>query len=208
MSARSSKNDKQPVETRSGASRKSASSMKPKREVASGVTVKTSKKTPQEKKAAQKAQRQTERQKQKSIDRKYYAVPTAKYKKLRRWWGICLGLGLALTAVCFVTTRKVPNVTISTTTLLLAYAAIIIALYLDFGPIRKERRRYGAEMEARNSKEATKARKQAKKQAAEAAAAPAPAPAPKKRGLFGGKKKDAAPAVEAGGTDAPAEGEK
>lgn len=208
MSTRNPNNERYSSDNHSGVTRKSASSMKPKREVASGVTVKTNKKTPQEKKAAQKAQRQEERQKQKSMDRKYYAVPTQRYKTLRRIWAVLLVAALVLTAACFIMTKKVPNATVATVVLLLAYAAIIGALYVDFGPIRKERRRYAAEMEAKNSKEATKARKQAKKQAAAAAAAPAPEPAPKqKRSLFGGKKKEAAPAAT-GDAAAPAEDEK
>ena len=91
------KPDERPLSDRrtEGPDQEICSSLKPKSKAASSVYVKSTQKTPQEKKAAQKAARQ----KQAELDRKYYNPPTAQYKKYKRiWWGM-LGGAIVCTLV-------------------------------------------------------------------------------------------------------------
>ncbi len=189
MSQRNPMNDRYQTDEHKGQTRKSAAAMKPKSKAASSVRVQPTQKTPQQKKAAKKA----ERAKQTEIDRKYYNPPTPQYKKLRKvWWGLLIG-AIVFTALSFLGRSLMPEV--ATYVMLgLAYACIIGALYVDFSKIRKVRRAYQEEMESGKSKEQRAFEKQQKaaQRAAEQAAAEkaeaekdAKAEEPKKRGLFG-----------------------
>lgn len=151
-------------EQRSGAARKSAASAKPKAKAASSVTVQKNKKTPQQKKAAQKQARQEAKAEQRRIDRMYYNPDTERYKKLRRgWWGCLIG-AIVATAISWVT-RDMGSM-VSMIFMILAYALIIGAFYLDFSKIRKERQAYQERMLALEEK-----KKKEEKAAARAARA-------------------------------------
>ncbi|WP_255467217.1 hypothetical protein [Raoultibacter phocaeensis] len=182
-------NDRYTTDDHKGQTRKSAATMKPKSKAASSVRVQSTTKTKQQKKAEQKAARQ----KQSQIDRKYYNPPTEQYKKLRRLWWILLVGAIAMTAFSWLSRSWFPNTEmVSFVALGLAYVLIIAALYIDFSKIRKVRRAYQEEMEAKKTKEVRAMEKQAKaeqlqkKAAAKDDGADKPAvEAPKKRSLFG-----------------------
>ncbi len=138
-------NERYSTDKHVGVSRKSAASAKPKNKAAASVTVGSRKKTPQERKAEQKAARREATEKQREIDRKYYKPDTERYKKLRRLWWICLVAGVVSVIIAYVL-RTVEPQWIPTAALILAYAFIIFAFYLDFSKIRKERRAYQQKM--------------------------------------------------------------
>ncbi len=159
-------NDRYQTDGPKGQTKKSASSLKPKAKAASSVYVKSATKTPQEKKAAQKAQRQ----KQAELDRKYYNPPTAQYKTYKRIWWCMLGGAIVLTLLAMGGTTWWPdNETITWVFLIPAYALIIGALWFDFAKIRKVRREYQMEMLKKHPKEAKKHPTTAAKNKADAA---------------------------------------
>lgn len=187
MSQRNPMNDRYQTEEHQGKTRKSAASMKPKTKAASSVRIKPVEKTKQQKKAEKKV----ERSKQAQLERKYYNPPTAEYKRLRKiWWALLIG-AIVMVALSWLGRGILPEM-VTYVTLGLAYVCIIGALYVDFSKIRKARRRYAEEMEARKSKEVRaveKQQKQAARQAGDAkgdgAESEKASEEPKKRGLFG-----------------------
>ena len=147
-----------------------------------------------------------------------YDPPTPEYKRLRKMWWICLGIGVAFALACFfVMQNNMPNWLIYTL-IGVSWVALIMALYLDLGKMRKIRKAYNAEQFVGKSKEARaqqKARaaeireqKKAEEEAARLAKEQGIEPEPKKKGLaglFGSKgKKDTGAA--ASGDAAGAEG--
>ena len=149
-----------------GTTRKSAASAKPKSKAAASVTVKSAKKTPEQRKAAQKQAQKAAREEQRRLDRKYYTPDTDRYKFLRRlWWG-CLGGAVVSTALSWLT-REIEPGAISMVLMVLAYALVIAAFYLDFSKIRKERNAYQDRMlkleaeQAKADKAAARAERQA-----------------------------------------------
>ena len=195
MTQRSPMNERYTTDKPKGTTRKSASSAKPKREAASSVTVVTTTKS----KAQKKAERKAQEQKMRERDARYYNPRTPEYKRMRMYWGICVGLALAGSIGSFLLMGKVPA-EVTTVLLILAYAAIAAALYIDLVKIRRIRKKYAAQhadtkAETRALK-AEKAQRAAEEAAKQAKAAEAPE---KKPGLFARfKKKDAA---EAGAAD-------
>lgn len=145
MSQRNPMNERYTSEERSGVSRKSAASAKPKAQAAASVIVKTAEKTPQQKKAERKAERKKAQAEQRELDRKYYTPDTKRYKTLRRWWWITLIGAIACTALSFLGRELMPDA-VAMGVLFAAYALIIIAFYIDLSPIRKERRAYQERM--------------------------------------------------------------
>ena len=171
MSQRNPMNERYTSESRRGVTRKSAASAKPKSKAGATVTVGTVKKTPAERKAAQKAARKQEQQRQRELDQKYYKPDTERYKKLRRvWWLSLIG---AIVCVCGSwALRGVQPEWLAIVCLFLAYALIIFAFYVDFSKIRKERRAYQERMAALEAEDEKAARKgAAAKKAAEKAEA-------------------------------------
>ena len=147
MSQRNPMNDRYQNDEARGNTRKSAASLKPKSKAAASVRIETKEKTPQQKKAAKKA----ERAKQDEIDRKYYNPPTEEYKRMRRIWWACLIGAIVCTALSWVARAWQPEF-ISYAALGLAYVLIIVAFYFDFSKIRKYRRAYQAEMMGKKNK--------------------------------------------------------
>lgn len=128
-----------------GKSRKSAASAKPKTKAAASVTYSSPKKTPKERKAEQKAQRKEEADRQREIDRKYYTPDTERYKKLRRtWWATLIGAIVCTAASWFLRGAKPEWLAFGC--LIVAYVLIILAFYIDFSKIRKERKAYQTRM--------------------------------------------------------------
>lgn len=144
-----------------GTTRKSAASAKPKTKAAGTVTMGTSKKTPQQRKAEQKAARKKEQERQRELDRKYYKPDTERFKKLKRIWWVSLGGAVLCTILSWVL-RGVEPAWLAFVCLFAAYALIIFAFYLDFSKIRKERRAYQERMVALEEAQAKKARQESR----------------------------------------------
>lgn len=201
MSQRNPMNERYTVEGKmEGKTRKSAASAKPKSKAASSVRVESAKKTPQQKKAEEKARRKEEAARQRELDAKYYKPDTERYKKLRRAWWLCLIGAAVCTIVSFAFQASMP-VWLAFGILIAAYALIILAFYIDFSKIKKERAAYQARMVALEEKEKKKAKVEAGKAASQKKGQPVkveePAPVedaaepeqPAKKGLFGGLRK-------------------
>lgn len=207
MSQRNPMNDRYNGDEGRGKSRKSAASAKPKAKAAATVVASASKKTKQQKKADAKAERKKQQEAQRELDRKYYTPDTARYRKLRTLWWVCLVGGIICVAVSFLFREQLPEV-LAMVVLFAAYAFIIAAFYIDLSKIRKERQAYQKRMVELEEAEAKKRRAEARAQrsraqgpgkgkGAKGKAAPAedeaPAeqpeqpeqPAKKRRGFFG-----------------------
>ena len=159
MSQRNPMNERYQGDKVKGQTKKSAASAKPKTKAASSVYIRSTKKTPQEKKAERKA----ERQRAAELDRMYYNPPTKEYKDLRRIWWFLLIAAIILTFVSFFGQTRLPQ-TFTLITLVAAYGCIIGALYVDFSKIRKVRRKYQEDMMKRSNKAEKHAMEQAIKQ--------------------------------------------
>ncbi|MEG0682083.1 MAG: hypothetical protein RR434_01035 [Raoultibacter sp.] len=215
MTQRNPMNDRYQSDEIKGQTRKSAASAKPKTKAASSVHVEELH-PPKKKGLFSKAAAPAKSDGKKSsssgsagssggrVKSEYYNPPTAEYKRMRRIWWVLLVGAIAMTAASWALRSLLPSAeTISMVTLVLAYAMIIGALYVDFSKIRKIRRAYQNEMESKKTK-ASKA--EAKKLAAEeeeAAAARAAAAAAKKgeknsilSRITGGKNKTASEQAE------------
>lgn len=163
MSQRNPMNERYQTDNHKGVSRKSAASAKPKSKAAASVTYSSPKKTPKERKAEQKAARKEEAARQREIDRKYYTPDTQRYKTLRKmWWGTLIGAVVCTAASWFL--RTVQPEWIAMACLVAAYVFIILAFYIDFSKIRKERKAYQTRMIALELEQ----EKQAKREEAEA----------------------------------------
>lgn len=160
MSQRNPMNERYTSEERTGTTRKSAASAKPKAKAAASVTVKSAKKTPEQRKAEEKAARKAAA-KQREVERKYYKPDTPRYKRLRLIWWILLIAAIGCTTLSFVGQQSLPP-QVAVVTLILAYVFIIAAFVLDFWKIKKERVAYQERMLALEEKNA-KAEKQARR---------------------------------------------
>ncbi len=181
MSQRNPMNERYTSDKRTGTTRKSAASAKPKTKAAGTVTMGTSKKTPQQRKAEQKEARKKEQERQRELDRKYYKPDTERYRKLKRIWWVSLAGAVVCTLLSWLL-REVQPTWLAFVCLFGAYALIIFAFYLDFSKIRKERRAYQERMIALEEAEAKKERKeQARMGGRIKDEAPDPEPEPEKK---------------------------
>jgi hypothetical protein len=156
-------NERYTSDERQGTTRKSAASAKPKSKAAASVTIKSAKKTPQERKAAEKARRREVADKQREIDRKYYRPDTPRYRRLRIIWWIMIIGAIGCTTLSFVGSQFLTT-GLGMGILVLAYVLIIGAFVLDFWKIKKERVAYQERMLAEEEKKA-RAEKLAARQA-------------------------------------------
>ncbi len=161
MSQRNPMNERYTSEERTGVTRKSAASAKPKTKAAASVTVKSAKKTPEQKKAEEKAARKQAAAKQREVERKYYKPDTPRYKRLRIIWWVLLIAAIGCTTLSFVGQQWLPP-QVAVVILVLAYVFIISAFVLDFWKIKQERVAYQERMLALEEKNA-KAEKQARR---------------------------------------------
>ena len=167
MSQRNPNNERYQQEKRTGTTRKSASSAKPKTKAANSVVMGSNTKSKAQKEKESKDARKQARREQRELERKYYTPPTEKFKKLKRLWWVCLGAAVACTLISWFGRSVLPS-QVCFVVLLMAYAFIIGALYLDLGVMRKERRKYAAEKEAAKTKEGRAAAREEKRRAREA----------------------------------------
>ena len=159
-------NERYQTDKHQGTTRKSAASAKPKSKAAASVTYSSPKKDPKARKAELKAQRKADSERQREIDRKYSKPDTERYKKLRRlFWAAMIGAIVCVAASWLL--RPVEPGWLAITALVIAYVLIIIAFYIDFSKIRKERRAYQTRMlakEVEEQKEQQKAERAARAQ--------------------------------------------
>lgn len=157
MSQRNPMNERYQADSRTGKTRKSSASAKPKKEAAGTVVVKTTRQTPKERKAEQKEARKKEQERQRELDKKYYKPDTEQYKKLRRiWWCALIGAIVCVAASWLL--RGVQPEWLAMIALFGAYGLIIFAFYIDFSKIRKERKQYQERMVALEREEERKNR--------------------------------------------------
>ena len=196
MTQRNPMNDRYTDENRAGKTRKSSASAKPKAERAATVR-EPAPKTKEQKKKERKERERKEAEKAQALNGRF--EQTEGYKTLRRiWWGCLIG-AIVLTAVSFYLTSREGMQSISMAAMVIAYALIIAAFYIDLGKIRKERKIYNASIANSNTKEARREQKRMRaeqremeKEAAEKfEAAKAEEEAKKSQGFFGRfRKKD------------------
>ncbi len=160
MSTRNPLNDRYMNDERHGVSRKSAASAKPKTKAAATVYIKPTEKTPQEKRAAQRAARQKEAERQRQ-----YSVPdTPRYKKFRRIWWILMGIAVVFMVLSWVLQEYAPGA-VSYVFIGLAYVTLLAAFVLEFTKVSKERKLYAADMEKKLKEARIKEKKERARQA-------------------------------------------
>lgn len=156
MTQRNPMNERYNDENRTGKTRKSSASAKPKAERSATVR-EPAPKTKKQKQAERKERERKEAQKAEALNGRY--EETDGYKRLRRIWWVCLIGAIIMTAVSWIVTQNESLSGISAPVLVIAYALIIVAFYIDLGKIRKERKIYNASLVKSNSKEARREQK-------------------------------------------------
>ena len=165
MSQRNPLNERYNSENRTGKTRKSAASAKPKAERAATLRDPV-KKTPKEKKKeAREREREQLRKAEQMAGGRYEDTP--EYKKLRRIWWALLGSAIAFTALSFWFSTNEAMANYSTVVIVIAYALIIAAFYIDLGKIRKARKAFNANLVYGRSKEARREQKRMRAEARE-----------------------------------------
>lgn len=177
---------------RTGKTRKSSASAKPKTQRAATVRDPAPKTAKQKKEEARERERKAA---QKTNVMQARFEDTATYKRLRRYWWAALGGAIACTAISFALQQSMGMTGVAMAAMIIAYTLIILAFWIDLGKIRKERKIYGASMLNDKSKSARKEQKKLRaelreqeKEAAEkyeAAKAEEAEKAAKRKGLFG-----------------------
>lgn len=183
MSQRNPMNDRYNDEKRSGKTRKSSASAKPKAQRAATVRDPAPKSKKQKKEERRERERQAE-QKASMVQSRF--EDTEGYKRLRRMWWVFLVAAVLSTALTFFLSSQRSSFFgeggpgyggdalflgfmdesmasgLGTALLVMAYAFIIIAFYIDLGRIRKERKIYNASILNDKSKAARKEQKRIK----------------------------------------------
>lgn len=209
MTQRSQFNERYTEEAKpKGVTRKGATAAKPKAAAAASVYIPKTEKTKQQKKAERKERERKEREKQERINKfmpeeSKKKLTSPKIKQYRTYWWILLVAAIALTALSWFGRELMPE-WMAFVVLILAYASIAGALYLDLGKIRRERNRLMDEMASMNTKagkaerRAYKAerREAARKAEAEMKAEKAAEANKEKGGLFSRSKKAATDAAD------------
>ena len=159
MSQRNFMNDRYNDENRTGKTRKSSASAKPKATRAATVRDPAPKTKKQKKEEARERERQAA-EKANYLQSQY--EETEGYKKLRRIWWILLAAAILCTVLSFAFARSEVLNQFSMAVMILAYVFIIGAFYVDLGKIRKERRLHNASLANNKSKEARREQKRLK----------------------------------------------
>lgn len=137
MTTRNPMNERYQQDERTGKTRRSAASAKPVSKAAA-TTAPPRKKTRKEKKAEQKERERKQEEKMKKVAGDGFTLPTKQYRYWRRIWWVMLVVAIVCVALSWWlsnTNMVVP----STVFLIIGYAAIIFALWIDLGKIRKLR---------------------------------------------------------------------
>ena len=199
-------------EKRTGKTRKSSASAKPKAQRAATVR-EPAPKTAKQKKAEAKERERKAAEKSSALQARF--EETDGYKRLRRMWWVALGGAIVCTVASFILQRNESLNGVAMAMMILAYVLIIIAFWIDLGKIRKERKIFNAALVNDKSKEARKEQKklraemreQEKEAAEKREAAEAAAEKPDKQkglfGLFGKNKKAETPAEDSSELNSP-----
>ncbi len=204
MTQRNFMNERYNEENRTGKTRKSSASAKPKATRAATLRDPAPKTKKQKKEEARERERAAA-EKAGAYQQGYES--TEGYKKLRRIWWVLLAGAILCTVLSFALQRTEQFAQLSLASMILAYVLIIAAFYIDLGKIRKERKLHYAAVANNKSKEARREQKrlraEQREQEREAAekfeAAKAEEEAKKANGFFARfrKKKEDAPEAEA-----------
>ena len=159
MSQRNYMNERYNEENRSGKTRKSSASAKPKAQRAATVRD-PAPKTKKQKKEEARARERAAMEKANYMQARF--EETDGYKRLRRIWWVLLVSAILCTALSFVFQRNEGLQQFSLPVMIAAYALIIGAFYIDLGKIRKERKLYNAALVNNKSKEARREQKRLK----------------------------------------------
>lgn len=196
MTQRNPMNERYTGDKQLGKTRKSAASAKPTTERASTVRD-PSPKTKKEKRAEAKERERklAEKRGVSANNTRVYDVPTDEYKRWRRYWWVALIIGIAFAVPgFFLNSLGWPDWTIFVC-LGFSWVALITALWIDLGKLRKIRKQYNVNVMTGKSKEARanqKARaaelrekRKAEEEAAKKAAEEGTPPEPEKKGIAG-----------------------
>ena len=165
MSQRNPMNERYNDENRKGKTRKSAASAKPSSTRAATVHTPPPKTKKQKKAEARERERKQEQQMRAATPDSMRVENLPEYKKLRRiWWGCLIG-AIVLIVISFLSTRSEALSVLYIPCLVLGYALVIAAFYIDFGKIRKLRKAQQQQMAQGKSKEARAAQKAARAEA-------------------------------------------
>lgn len=159
MSQRNFMNERYNEENRTGKTRKSSASAKPKATRAATVRDPAPKTKKQKKEEARERERIAA---EKASYGQRMFEETEGYKKLRRIWWVLLASAILCTVLSFAFGRDEALSQFSLVVMFLAYAFIIAAFYVDLGKIRKERKLYNATLASNKSKEARREQKRLK----------------------------------------------
>lgn len=158
MTQRNPQNDRynNSDEKRTGKTRKSSASAKPKAQRAATVREPAPKTKKQKKEEARERERKAA-QKSNALQARF--EETDEYKRLRRAWWICLGGAIACTVGSFALQSWTDLSRLAMSLMIIAYVLIIIAFWIDLGKIRKARKLFNATLSNDKSKEARKEQK-------------------------------------------------
>ena len=165
MSQRNPQNERYNDENRKGKTRKSAASAKP----SSGRAATVREPAPKTKKQKKEERRQREEKRDQQLRamapdaRRFEEQP--EYKRLRRYWWICLIAAIVCIAVSFLTSRTETMTFLYIPLLIAGYVLVIVAFYIDLGKIRKMRKQYEQTQVLGKSKQARAAQKKARAEA-------------------------------------------
>lgn len=160
MAQRNPLNDRYNTEEkRTGKTRKSSASAKPKAQRAATLRD-PAPKTKQQKKEEARERERKESRKMNAVESAF--EKTERYKKLRRTWWIMLIAAVVCTALSFAFQSNESMQPFSMAVMIMAYVFIIAAFYIDLRKIRKERKAYAATYAASKTKEARKDQKRVK----------------------------------------------
>lgn len=165
MTQRNPMNDRYREENRGGKTRKSAASAKP--TAVRAATVRDPAPKTKKQKKAEAREREQKREQRYSVyvpdNKRVEDLP--EYKRLRRTWWVCLGGAIGLIAISFLAVNNESFSFLYIPCIVMGYALVIVAFYIDFSKIRKLRRRYEEQVVKGKSKEARAAQKQARAEA-------------------------------------------
>lgn len=156
MTRRNPMNERYQEDTHTGSTRKSAASAKPKSQAASTTHAPAPKSKKQKKEEAREREMKMERKRRilSGDSGNGYDVPTPEFKKLkRRWWGVLIA-AIITTALAFAASTSADFAWLSMVLLVASYVLIIIAFYIDLGPIRRMRKSYFGSLNTDKSKAA------------------------------------------------------
>lgn len=156
MTRRNPLNERYQEDAHTGRTRKSAASAKPKTQAGTTTHAPAPKSKKQKKEEAREREMKMERKRRIMSDDSGngYDVPTPEFKKLKhRWWGVLIA-AIITTALAFAASTSADFAWLSMALLVASYVLIIIAFYIDLGPIRRLRKSYFGSLNMDKSKAA------------------------------------------------------